>query len=208
MTTTKKHLEELKKEKLSAIIRTDDYDHAYKIIKACNEAAIKFIEITLTVPNAYKLIEQTSKDFPNLSIGAGTVLTIEQAQKSLEAGAKYFVSPVCLPELVKWSKEKGILCMAGAITPTEMFTLWEAGAELIKFFPANSMPKDYIKLVKNPHTEFQFIATGGINYNNCLDYIEAGCIAVGVSADLGSAPITKTYEEILEVAKKYKAKLK
>ncbi|AHI52515.1 bifunctional 4-hydroxy-2-oxoglutarate aldolase/2-dehydro-3-deoxy-phosphogluconate aldolase [Spiroplasma culicicola] len=203
MNNIEKHIQTLEQHKLSTIVRTNDFDHAYKIIKASHDAGIKFIEITLTTPNALELIKKCREDFPDLLIGAGTVLTIEDAKKSLEYGAQYFVSPIAAVELVKFSNEQNILCIAGAITPTEMYSLWSAGAQIIKFFPANSMPKDYIKLVHNPHPEFKFIATGGIDSTNILDYLEAGCVAAGVTADLGGADISKSYEEILEIAKKY-----
>lgn len=203
MNQIKKHIAALEASKLSTIVRTNDYDHAYNIIKASREGGIKFIEITLTIPNALELIKQTRIDFPDLYIGAGTILEIDQAIEAVKMGAQYLVSPIASVELVKWSNEQNILCIAGAVTPTEMYALWKAGAHLIKFFPATAMPKDYIKIVHNPHPEFKFIATGGIDYNNINDYLDAGCIAAGVTADLGGASISTPYEKLVEIAKKY-----
>ncbi|QEH61438.1 2-dehydro-3-deoxyphosphogluconate aldolase [Spiroplasma chinense] len=207
MSEIQKHIEKLEKHKISTIIRTDDFDHAYNIVKASNEAGIKFVEITLTIPNALELIKKCSIDFPELSVGAGTVITMEDAKNSLEYGAEYLVSPIAIPEVVEWAKEQDVLCIAGALTPTEMHTLWKAGADLIKFYPATSMPLDYIKLIHNPMPEYKFLATGGIDYNNILDYINAGCIAAGVTADLGGAAKTVSYEELVTIAKKYVEKV-
>ncbi|ARU92246.1 2-dehydro-3-deoxyphosphogluconate aldolase/4-hydroxy-2-oxoglutarate aldolase [Spiroplasma clarkii] len=208
MSQIKNHIAALEAAKLSTIVRTNDFDHAYKIIKASHEAGIKFIEITLTIPNALELITKTRRDFPELFIGAGTVLNTDQAEVSLMAGAQYLVSPIASVELVKWARAKNVLCIAGAITPTEMYSLWKAGADLIKFFPATAMPTDYIKIIHNPHPEFKFIATGGIDLSNINDYLKAGCIAAGVTADLGGAPIKASYEEIVAIAKQYVNKVK
>lgn len=203
MSNIQKHIDLFSKNKVSTIVRTTDFDTAYNIIKGSSIGGIKFIEITLTCPNPYELIKKCVKDFPELEIGAGTVMTLEEAQKSIDAGASYLVSPICDVELVKWSKERDILCMAGGVTPTEMYRLVEAGAEVVKFFPATISGFDYMKFVKNPFPNLKILATGGIDYSNIDKFIEAGAIGCGVTADLGGAPVGSKFEDIAKIAKKY-----
>ncbi|ASP28335.1 2-dehydro-3-deoxyphosphogluconate aldolase / (4S)-4-hydroxy-2-oxoglutarate aldolase [Spiroplasma corruscae] len=203
MSNIKKHIEEFKKYRISTIVRTDSYNNAYRIVKASHEAGIKFIELTLTIPDAYKLIKTCREDFPDLFIGAGTVLTLEEAKKAVENKAQYLVSPVSNIEILKWSNDNDILFVAGALTPTEMYNLHINGAKLIKFFPATSMPMNYIQLIHNPHPNFELLATGGIDYENVDKFIKAGCIGCGVTADLGGASESLDYEEIVNIARKY-----
>ncbi|AOG60991.1 2-keto-3-deoxygluconate-6-phosphate aldolase [Spiroplasma helicoides] len=207
MSNITKHIDEFRKYRLSTIVRTNSYDNAYRIVKASHEAGIKFIEITLTIPDAYKLIKTCSQDFPDLSIGAGTILTLEEAKKAIEHDASYLVSPVGDIEILKWCNEKDILFVAGAVTPTEMYNLHSNGAKLIKFFPANSMPMNYISIIHNPHPNFEFLATGGIDLSNIADFIKAGCVGCGVTADLGGASESIAYEDIVKIAKQYVEKV-
>lgn len=208
MSNIAKHIELFKKHRVSTIVRTTDFDHAYNIIKGSYLGGIKFIEITLTCPNPYELIKKIVKDFPELEVGAGTVMTLKEAQDSIKAGATYLVSPIADTELVKWSKKNDILCIAGGVTPTEMYALKQAGAELIKFFPATISGYEYIKFVKNPFPEIEVLATGGIDLSNIDKFIEAGVVGCGVTAELGGAPIGTSIEKITETAKEYVNKVK
>ncbi|KAJ3615535.1 hypothetical protein Zmor_016342 [Zophobas morio] len=101
MSNIQKHFDEFSQSRISVIVRTNDYDHALKIIEGSAKGGIKFVEITLTIPNALQLIKEATTKFPELAIGAGTVMSIDDAKKSLEAGATYLVSPICDLELLK-----------------------------------------------------------------------------------------------------------
>ncbi|MCL8211453.1 KHG/KDPG aldolase [Mesoplasma sp. JKS002658] len=205
MNKINQHFEEFKKSRISTIVRTDDYDHALKIIEGSREGGIKFIEITLTIPDAYKLITEASKKWSDLKIGAGTVLTLDQAKESIKAGASYLVDPVCDVELLKWCNENDILLIASGATPSEMYKLSINGAKIIKFFPAMIGGPEMVKMIKNPFPEFELLATAGPNLSNLDAYYQAGVLGCGITADLGGAPVGTTVEEITTIAKKYMA---
>lgn len=203
MKKIEEHFEEFKKSRISTIVRTDDYDHALKIIEGSRNGGIKFIELTLTIPNAFELIKEATTKWPDLKIGAGTVLTLEQAKHAVEAGATYLVDPVCDVELLKWCNQNDVLLIASGATPTEMYQLHINGAKIIKFFPAMIGGPEMVKLIKNPFPEFQLLATAGPNLTNLDAYYQAGVLGCGITADLGGAPVGTSVEEISAIAKKY-----
>ncbi|ATZ20472.1 bifunctional 4-hydroxy-2-oxoglutarate aldolase/2-dehydro-3-deoxy-phosphogluconate aldolase [Mesoplasma lactucae] len=205
MTNIEKHFNEFKKHRLSTIVRTNDYDHAMKIIEGSIAGGINFIELTLTIPNVFELIKEARKRFPDANIGAGTVLTIDDAKKSIAAGATYLVDPVCDVELLKWCNEQDVLLIASGATPTEMYNLQMGGAKIIKFFPAMIGGPEMVKLILNPFPQFNLLATAGPNQSNMDEYFKAGVLGCGITADLGGAPVGTSLEEITEIAKKYVA---
>lgn len=202
------HINLFKKHRLSTIVRTSDTNLAYKVVKASVNAKIKFVEVTLTIPKANELIRKCRDDFKDLVIGAGSVLTLEQAKKAVEYGAQYLVSPVSNLEILKWSLENDILFVSGALTPSEMYTLFENGAKLIKFYPAIANPFDYIKLIKQPLPNLSILATGGINLENIIKFLDAGCLGCGVSDKLGNPDKDATIDDLTKIAEEYQNKIK
>lgn len=203
MSKIKEHVEKFSKHRISTIVRTNDYDHALKIIEGSYNGGIRYIEITLTTPNAYKLITESTKKWPELEIGAGTVMTQEEAIKAIDAGATYLVSPTCNLELLKWCNDKDILLIASGMTPTEMYELHKNGAEIIKLFPASFGGPKFAKMILNPFPMFKLLATAGPNKTNLDDFYQAGVFGCGITEDLGGAPIGTSIEEISIIAKKY-----
>ncbi|QTX02695.1 2-dehydro-3-deoxyphosphogluconate aldolase / (4S)-4-hydroxy-2-oxoglutarate aldolase [Candidatus Phytoplasma luffae] len=187
MENIQKHIKKLKLNPLSVIVRTKTYENAQKVLKNTLENGFLFAEITLTVPNAYQLIKENSEKYPDACIGAGTVLTLDEAKKSIEKGAQYLVSPVYNKEILKWSLENDILYIPGVMTVNEMYHATEQGAQIFKFYPATSLTPETLKLIKSPFPNFKILATGGINLYNMESYFDSGVLAVGITGVLGGA---------------------
>lgn len=166
-------LNEIEKCGIIPVISLDNLDKALPLAKALYEADIKCLEITLRTNNACEIIEKISEEYDDLFIGAGTVLTIEQAEKAIKSGAKFIVSPGLNEKVVNYCKEKDILVIPGVLTPTEIEKALELELNTVKFFP--SEPSGGINMIKAlcaPYKELKFMPTGGININNLVDYLK------------------------------------
>ncbi|WP_368486542.1 bifunctional 4-hydroxy-2-oxoglutarate aldolase/2-dehydro-3-deoxy-phosphogluconate aldolase [Spiroplasma sp. DGKH1] len=201
------HITTLIKHPLSVIVRTSTRQNAYRVIKNTVMNGFKFVEVTLTVPEAYEVINQARTEFPTAIIGAGTVLTLKEAQEAIKAGAQYLVSPVYSPEILKWSLKNDILYVPGVMTVNEMYQAYQAGAQLLKFYPAISSPTEVLQLIANPFPNFKILATGGISLENMGAYFNAGVLAVGITGKLGGANDNDRDEDIAALAKQYVNKL-
>lgn len=176
-------LDRIKRGKLIPVIRTDNTDDARKAIQILSESGIKIFEITMTVPNAVELIRELNGT--DILIGAGTILNREQAEKCVEAGAKFIVSPAFMRETVEFCREKEIAVMPGSITPTEVLAAWNAGADCVKVFPCDAMGgAKYLKTLKTLFPHIEMMPTGGVSCDTIADFFAAGAFAVGVGADL------------------------
>ena len=176
-------LDRIRREKLIPVVRTDDTDDARKAIEILSKCGIKIFEITLTVPNAVMLIAELNDT--DILIGAGTVLNKEQAEKCIEAGAKFIVSPAFNLETVEFCREKEVAVMPGSLTPTEVLTAWNAGADCVKVFPCDVMGgAKYLKTLKTLFPHIEMMPTGGVSCETIADFFAAGAIAVGVGTDL------------------------
>ncbi len=168
-----------------AVIRLADSSKLIKVAEAIYEGGISGIEITMTIPNAIKVIEEASKSIGDyMNIGVGSVLNSETAQQAIDAGAKYVVSPIFKKEIVETAKKNGIPSMPGAFTPTEVQTAWEAGADIVKVFPADVVGMAFFKGVLAPMPHLKLMPTGGVSLTNAGDWIKAGACAVGVGSAL------------------------
>lgn len=173
----------IKREKLVPVVRTDSADEARKAVELLSEFGIKVFEITLTVPNAIELIAELSD--ADVLIGAGTVLNKNQAEKCVGAGAKFIVAPAFDRETVEFCRGAEVVVMPGAITPTEILTAWNAGADCVKIFPCDTMGgAKYLKTLKTLFPQIQMMPTGGVSAETIADFFKAGAVAVGVGADL------------------------
>ena len=183
-------LNEIEKCGIIPVISLDNLDKAIPLARALYEADIKCLEITLRTSNACEIIEKITEEYDDIFIGAGTVLTIDQAEKAIKSGAKFIVSPGLNEKVVNYCKEKNILVIPGVLTPTEIEKALELELNTVKFFPAE--PSGGIKMIKAlsaPYKELKFMPTGGINLNNLVDYLKnENIIACGgswmVSEDL------------------------
>ena len=167
------------------VIRTSTADEARAAIDAVAAAGITTIEITLTVSGAIELIQELSESRKDLLIGAGTVLTAASARECADAGARFIISPVTDVETIRFCNDAGIVVMPGALTPTEILYAWNAGADFVKVFPADSMGgPSYLKTIKGPLPEIRLVPTGGVSLSTVGDFIKAGAEAVGIGSDL------------------------
>jgi 2-dehydro-3-deoxyphosphogluconate aldolase/(4S)-4-hydroxy-2-oxoglutarate aldolase len=168
-----------------AVIRMKDTAKLMKVIEAIRAGGVKCIEITMTVPGAVEIIRQVSKSVPSdVLVGAGTVTDAKTADAVIDAGAKFVVGPIMNEEIIKRCREKEIVVMPGCFTPTEIFTAWKAGADIIKVFPATSLGPKYFKDIAGPFPDIRMMPTGGVTIDNVGEWVKAGAVAVGIGSDL------------------------
>jgi len=171
---------------LVPVIRADSPDEAMRIIDAVKEGGVDVLEITMTVPGAIGVMEQVVSRYGNdVIVGAGTVLDPETARMCILAGAKFVVSPALNPGTVEICRRYSIPVMPGALTPTEVVSAWQAGADMVKVFPCSALGgASYIKALKAPLPQIELIPTGGVNLKTAGEFIKAGSAALGVGSDL------------------------
>ncbi len=192
---------------LVPIVRTASAEDALRAADAIIEGGIGIAEITMTVPNAIRVLEQVAGRYGDkVLLGAGTVLDPETCRAALLSGAEFIVTPSLKLSVLKMAKRYSKPCVPGALTPTEIVTAWEAGADLVKIFPCGPVggPK-YIKSLKGPFPHIEFVPTGGVNLETTPAFIKAGAAAVAVGGELVDAVALKEGrpEVIAENARKY-----
>jgi 2-dehydro-3-deoxyphosphogluconate aldolase/(4S)-4-hydroxy-2-oxoglutarate aldolase len=194
------------------VVRASSPREARMAAEAVCEGGIPIVEITMTVPGAVEVIRELAKNSASsVLIGAGTVLNTEAARRCLDAGAQFLVSPGLNLQTVELAVREGKLIMAGALTPTEVMAASEAGADFIKIFPCGQVGgAKYIKALKGPFPQVQFVPTGGVNLTNAAEFIEAGVAALGVGGECVHVEALKANkpEIIVENARKFLAIVK
>lgn len=164
--------------RVSAIIRTKDQQLAADAMAAAVRGGFRIVEFTLTTPGALELIADFSKN-EDLLVGAGTVLTPEQARSAVAAGARFLVSPVCDPEVITEAKRLSAVSIPGTYTPTEMLTAHRCGADLVKLFPAPADAVNFVSAVLGPLPELRIFPTAGVTLDNFVAVLRAGAAGVG-----------------------------
>jgi 2-dehydro-3-deoxyphosphogluconate aldolase/(4S)-4-hydroxy-2-oxoglutarate aldolase len=168
-----------------AVIRMKDPERLSKVVMAIREGGVKCIEITMTVPGAVDVIAALVKAAPlDVLVGAGTVTDRGTANDVVSAGARFVVSPVFRPDVVAVTKAAGAVAIPGCFTPTEILTAWEAGADIVKVFPATSLGPKYFKDIAGPFPDIRLMPTGGVTVDNVGEWVKAGAVAVGIGSDL------------------------
>jgi 2-dehydro-3-deoxyphosphogluconate aldolase/(4S)-4-hydroxy-2-oxoglutarate aldolase len=176
---------EMKDNGVVAVVRTKHPDKLIKIAEAIYEGGVKFIEITMTVPNALKMIEQVRNSVRDeIIIGVGSVLDSGTAQNAIDAGAQFVVSPIFKKDIIDTAHKNNVPAMPGTFTPTEILTAHQSGADVIKVFPADVLGMKFFKAVKAPIPDLNLMPTGGVNLDNAGEWIRAGACAVGVGTAL------------------------
>lgn len=189
------------------MIRASSPREACFAAEAVCKGGIPIVEITMTVPEAIGVMRALAKSCgAEVLIGAGTVLNAEMARRCVDAGAEFLVSPGFNRSLVEFAAREGKLVMAGALTPTEIMTAWEAGSDFVKVFPCGQVGgAKYIKALRGPLPQIPLVPTGGVNLNTAAEFIEAGAAALGVGGELVQADALKSGkpEVIAENARKF-----
>ena len=168
------------------VVRAATVSEATRAVEAISAGGIPIVEITMTVPNAISLIRQVAGSFgASLLVGAGTITTAEQAKSSIDAGAKFIVSPGLSVPVLAVAQACEVLAIPGALTPTEIMHAQDNGAKVIKIFPCDNVggPK-YLKALKGPFPNLALLPTGGVSASNAAEFIAAGAFALGVGGEL------------------------
>ncbi len=191
MATKEQTMQALEETGVIAVIRADKAEDLVDVGRALRQGGVKFIEITMTVPRALAVIEEATAALKSedVYIGAGTVLDAETARQAMLAGANYIVSPVFRPDVISICKRYAVPVMPGAMTPTEVLNAWEAGADVVKIFPAGVGGPRFFKDLKGPFPHIKIMPTGGVNRATAAEFIKAGACAVGVGGELVGKPL-------------------
>src|SRR5262245_5071663 len=176
-------LASIERHKVSAIIRAADRQKAERAMEAAVAGGFRVIEFTLTTPGALDLVREFSKR-PGLVVGAGTVLEARVARDAVAAGAEFLVSPVTDPDIIHEAQTLDAVCIPGTFTPTEMLLAHQAGAELLKIFPAPADLPAFITQVRGPFPEFRLFPTAGVTLENIEAVLKAGAFGAGFVASL------------------------
>jgi 2-dehydro-3-deoxyphosphogluconate aldolase/(4S)-4-hydroxy-2-oxoglutarate aldolase len=191
------------------VVRTTSAESAVKAVEAIYRGGVRAAEITMTVPGAIRALEKVADQFGDkIVLGAGTVLDPETARACMLAGAQFFVTPSLKVATIEMAKRYSKVICPGALTPTEVLTAWDAGADIVKIFPCGNVggPK-YIKALKGPFPHIEMIPTGGVNLETAGEFLKAGACAVAVGGELVDGKSIKEgrYDIIEEKARQYLA---
>ena len=168
-----------------AVIRMKDAQRLSKVVEAIRLGGVRCIEITMTVPGAVEIIGEMARSAPpDVVIGAGTVTEKKVALDVIKAGARFVVGPVLNFDMIAACLESGVVCMPGCFSPTEILQGWNAGADIIKVFPATSLGPKYFKDIAGPLPHVRLMPTGGVSVDNVGEWVAAGAVAVGIGSDL------------------------
>ncbi len=194
----------IKEKAAVAVIRIADAKKLLQVIDTINKGGVSIIEITMTVPNALKMIEEVSKSVSSdITVGVGSVLNSTTAQQAVDAGARFVVGPIFKKEIVETAHKNNVPAMPGCFTPTEIQTAYEAGADVIKVFPADVVGMAFFKGILAPMPHLPLMPTGGVTLTNAGDWLKAGACAVGVGTALldKKAIEAENYSQLTENAK-------
>ena len=210
--TPKEILSQITEMGIVPVVRTASAESAVKAIEAIYRGGVRAAEITMTVPGAVRALEKVADQFGDkIVLGAGTVLDPETARVCMLAGAEFFVTPSLRPATIEMAKRYSKVICPGALTPTEVLTAWEAGADVVKIFPCGNVGgAKYIKALKGPFPQIEMIPTGGVNLETAGEFLKAGACAVGVGGELVDAKLIREgrYDLIEEKARHYMAAIR
>lgn len=205
--TRPKALEKIRAAGLVPIVRTPSPDDASAAAEAIIRGGIGIAEITMTVPGAIHVMESVAAKYgADVLLGAGTVLDPETCRAAILAGAEFIVTPSLDPRVIEMARRYSKACFPGALTPTEAVTAWQAGADMVKIFPCGPVGgPQYIKALKGPLPQIEFVPTGGVNLQNAGDFIRAGASAIAVGSELVNVSALRAgrFDEITATAAKF-----
>jgi len=192
---------------LIPIVRVPSPEEGFQAVEAIIAGGIGIAEITMTVPNVIHVVERLADRYGDkVLLGAGTVLDTETCRAALLAGAQFIVTPALDTRVIEMARRYSKPCIPGALTPTEVLTAWQAGADWVKIFPCGPVGgPSYIKALKGPFPQIEFVPTGGVNLETTPEFIKAGAAAVAVGGELVNLQALKEgkFEVITETARKF-----
>ncbi len=201
---------QIEQNRIVAILRKVPLEKAEKTAGALVAGGIRLLEITFdqkaeTPENTLRSIELAAKRFPEIAVGAGTVMTTEQARLAKEAGASFILAPNTNVAVIQKAKELGLGAVPGAMTPTEIAAAYEAGADVVKLFPAGDLGIGYLKAVRAPINHIPLIAVGGVDHKNLADFIRAGAIGAGIGSNIVNNQLIAEdrFDELTKLARLY-----
>jgi 2-dehydro-3-deoxyphosphogluconate aldolase/(4S)-4-hydroxy-2-oxoglutarate aldolase len=166
-------------------VRVSSRELARFAAEALYSAGIPVVEITMTTPGALEVIDELAKRYPDMAVGAGTVLDEDAASHCIDVGARFLTSPGFVPEVVAYANKVNVVMLPGALTPTEIIAAWKAGSDLIKIFPTGHIGGiQYLRALKVLLPQIPLIASGGVNQLTAFDFIQAGASAIGLGGEL------------------------
>ena len=186
------------------VIRAAHATEALRAVEAIHAGGISIVEITMTVPDAPRVLRDVASTNSEFLIGAGTVLNAKQAEICIDAGARFLISPGLAPEVIRVAAKHGVLAIPGAFTPSEVMAAMEFGLDVIKIFPCGSGGgPSHIKALKGPFPNCRFIPTGGVSLKNAEEYLAAGAFALGIGGELADLAALRRNEshKVTEAAK-------
>ncbi|MEM7109797.1 MAG: bifunctional 4-hydroxy-2-oxoglutarate aldolase/2-dehydro-3-deoxy-phosphogluconate aldolase [Bacteroidota bacterium] len=192
-------------EKLVVIIRTTKAVDVLPIIDALVTANVGTVEVTSNTPNFEDKIEKARATYPDTLIGAGTIISVELAEKAIGAGAQFLVTPSVEPEVGRYAHDRDIPVLMGALTPTEISAALKSNADIVKLFPADIMGIDYLKAIMGPFDDVPIFAVGGIAIESAKAWIDAGAKGLGLGGNLtrldgtSTAPIQENARKLLKL---------
>ena len=188
-----------------AVLRADSPTQLMDVSRALREGGVEAIEVTMTVPGALKVIEEASAKMEDTIVGVGSVLDPETARAAILAGAEYVVGPCLNLGVIEMAKRYGKVVMPGAFTPTEVITAWQAGADVVKIFPAGVGGPSYFKDIKGPLPQVRLMPTGGVDSKTTPEFIKAGACAVGAGSAMvdKAAVANKDWAKLTETARQF-----
>ncbi|WP_223592534.1 bifunctional 4-hydroxy-2-oxoglutarate aldolase/2-dehydro-3-deoxy-phosphogluconate aldolase [Neobacillus bataviensis] len=184
-------LEEIRRTKLVAIIRSQSLEGLENTVRSLFQGGIRAVEITLNTPGALSGIERMKERYPELLIGAGTVLDSESARLAILSGAGYLLTPTLKKETIETANRYNVPIIPGVMTPTEVLTAYEYGAKMVKIFPISHLGPKYLSDLKGPIPFVETMAVGGISLENAADYLMAGASALGIGSSLVDEKLVK-----------------
>lgn len=194
-----------------AVVRSPDSQQLVEVARALADGGISVVEITLSVPNALEVLRQVRQALAErVLLGAGTVLDAETARAVLLAGAEYIVTPTLNLDVIRLCQRYDKLVMPGAFSPTEILTAWEAGADIVKVFPADVLGPAFFKALRGPLPQIRLMPTGGVDLSTAGAFLKAGACCLGVGGQLvePKAVAERNFDRIRDLARQYVAIVK
>lgn len=191
---------------LVAVVRSPDSEQLVEVARALADGGVTVVEITMTVPNALDVLRRVRQALGDrILLGAGTVLDPETARAVLLAGAEFLVAPTLNGDVIRLANRYDKLVMPGAFTPTEILAAWEAGAEIVKVFPADVLGPTFFKALRGPLPQVRLMPTGGVDLTTAAAFLQAGACCLGVGSQLvePKAVAARNFDRIRDLARQY-----